>query len=109
MILKTKLKECKFSTSNNVTNYLTRITQICEKLAAVGEMILNAELVNVALNGFSKAWEPLIMGICDREKIPKWERLWDDYIQEETRKESRSGKQGEGETDDNSTLVSKTC
>jgi hypothetical protein len=80
MILKTKLRECRMSTSDNVTNYLMRITQICDQLAAVGETILDAELVNVALNGFSKAWEPFIMGICAREKLPKWERLWDDCI-----------------------------
>jgi len=28
MILKTKLKECRMSTSNNVTHYLMRITRI---------------------------------------------------------------------------------
>jgi hypothetical protein len=108
MILKTKLRECRMSTSDNVTSYLMRITQIRDQLAVVGETVLDAELVNVALNGFSKAWEPFIMGICAREKLPKWERLWDDCIQEETRRESRSGKQGGGATDDNLALVSKT-
>jgi hypothetical protein len=48
------------------------------------------------------------MGICAREKLPKWERLWDDYIQEETCKESRSGKQGGGAANENLALVSKT-
>ena len=101
MILKTKLRECRMSSSSNVTSYLMRITQIHDQLVVVGETVLDAELVNVALNGFSKSWEPFIMGICAREKLPKWERLWDDCIQEEARKESRSGKQGEGSTDEN--------
>jgi hypothetical protein len=48
------------------------------------------------------------MGIYAREKPPKWERLWDDCIQEETRRESRSGKKGGGAENDNLTLVSKT-
>jgi len=74
----------------------------------VGETVLDAELVNVALNGFSKAWEPFIIGICAREKLPKWERLWDDCIQEESHRESKSGKQGGGATNDNLALVSKT-
>jgi hypothetical protein len=47
------------------------------------------------------------MGICAKEKLPKWERLWDDCIQEETRTESISGKQGGGATDDHLALVSK--
>jgi hypothetical protein len=46
----------------------------------VGETILDAELVNIALNGFSKVWDPLIMGIYAKDKLPKWERLLDHYI-----------------------------
>jgi hypothetical protein len=30
MILKAKLRECRMTLSNNVTNYLTRISQICD-------------------------------------------------------------------------------
>jgi hypothetical protein len=55
MILKTKLRECRMSTSDNETNYLMKITQICNQLAVVGEIVLDTELVNVALNGFPKA------------------------------------------------------
>jgi hypothetical protein len=66
MILKIKLIECRMSTLDNVTSYLMRITQIRGQLAAVGQTILDAELVNVALNGFSKAWEPFIIGISAR-------------------------------------------
>jgi hypothetical protein len=69
---------------------------------------LDAELVNVALNGFTKAWETFIMGICAWEHLPKWERLWDHCIKEETRRESRSGKQGGGGGDENLALISKT-
>jgi hypothetical protein len=75
MILKTKLRECRMTNSHNVTSYLTRITQIRDQLATIGDIVLDAELVNVALNRFTKAWEPFIMGICAREKLPKWERL----------------------------------
>jgi hypothetical protein len=70
MILRTKLRECRMTNSDNVTSYLMRITQICDQLAAIGEVVLDAELVNVALNGFTKTWEPLIIGICAREKLP---------------------------------------
>jgi hypothetical protein len=108
MILRTKLRECRMTNFDNVTSYPMRITQIHDQLAAIGEVVLDAKLVNVALNGFTKAWEPFIMGICVQEHLPKWERLWDDCIQEETRKESRSGKQGGGGGDENLALVSKT-
>lgn len=41
MILKTKLRECRMNPSNSVTNYLMRITQICDQLAASGEAVLD--------------------------------------------------------------------
>lgn len=70
MILKTKFREWTMNPSNNVTNYLMRITQIYEHLAAIGEVVLDVDLVNVALNGFNKAWEPFIMAICAQEHLP---------------------------------------
>jgi hypothetical protein len=76
-------------------------------LQLLEEAVLDVELVNVALIGFTKAWEPFIMGICARERLLKWERLWDDCIQEVTRRESRSNKQGGGGEDENLALVCK--
>ena len=54
-----------------------------DELAAVGETVDSAELIRVALNGFSKSWEMFVWGIVARENMPSWERLWDDFIQEE--------------------------
>lgn len=33
----------------------------------------NVELVNVALNGFRKSWEPLVKEICAWEHLLNWE------------------------------------
>jgi hypothetical protein len=74
-------------------------------LQPIGEKVEDVELVNVALNGFTKSWEPFVKGVCAREKLPNWERLWDDCIQEETREESKASRQGDGE--ENLSLVSK--
>jgi hypothetical protein len=54
----------------------------------------DVELMNVALNGLPKSWEPFVKGFYARENLPDWQRLWDDCIQEETREESKVGKQG---------------
>ena len=51
-----------------------------DELVAVGETVDSAELIRVALNGFSKSWEMFIRGIVARENMPSWERLWDDFI-----------------------------
>jgi hypothetical protein len=71
-----------------------KVMQIHDQLAVVGEKIANAELVNMALNGFSTSWRPFVKGICAHENLPKFERLWDDYIQEETQMESKANKKG---------------
>jgi hypothetical protein len=70
MILKNKLRDCRMNRSDNVTTYLMRITQIRDQLAAVGETVVEPELVNVALNGFTKSWEPFIKGICAERHSP---------------------------------------
>ena len=40
-----------------VIPYLTRITQIRDELAAVGEKTEDPELVHIALDGFTKSWD----------------------------------------------------
>ena len=56
LILRNKLIDVRMSRSDNVTSYLMRITQIRDQLAASGEKVADAELFNVALNGFTNPW-----------------------------------------------------
>ena len=56
-----------------------------DELAAVGETVDSAELIRVALNCFTKSWETFVWVIVARENMPSWERLWDDFVQEELR------------------------
>jgi hypothetical protein len=48
------------SKSDTVASYLMRITQIRDQLVAIGEVVDDIELVNVALNGFPGSWEPFV-------------------------------------------------
>jgi hypothetical protein len=70
MILRNKLKCIQMSKSNNVTSYFMRITQTHDQLATIGDKIDDLELVNVALNGFTKSWEPLVKGYTLRRNLP---------------------------------------
>ena len=72
-------------TKGGVVPYLTRLTQIRDELGAVGFKTDDEELVQIALNGFSKPCDTFIKGVVAREKLPDWQRLWDDFVQEETR------------------------
>jgi hypothetical protein len=37
------------------------------------------EMVRIALNGFSKQLDMFFRGVVTREKLPNWERQWDDF------------------------------
>jgi hypothetical protein len=69
----------------SVTSYLGRYNQIREELAAVEEIVDPNSMVRTILNSFTKPWGPFVRGIVVREIMPTWERMWDDFIQEDTR------------------------
>ena len=96
MVLREKLQSTRMATGESVTTYLTRVSYVRDELVIAGETVDNAELIRVALNGFSKSWETFVQGIVARENMPSWERLWDDFVQEELRVGlgSSSGQQG---------------
>jgi hypothetical protein len=92
MVLREKLKETKMTKLDTVTNYITKITQVHDQLAVVGEFVSN-ELMRTTMNGFSKPWAPFIKGIIAREKLPYFDSLWDDFIYEEIQGESLASQQ----------------
>lgn len=109
MALREKLKSTRMSKTNTVASYLTRVSQIRDGLGAVGETIKDEELVRTTLNGFLEKWAPFVKGVVARENLPNWERLWDDFIQEETREEALQNNQAEGgEDEENVALIGKS-
>ena len=64
--------------------YLTRLTQIRDELGVVGSKTEDEELGRIALHSFSKTWDTFVKSVVAREKLPDWQRLWDDFVQEET-------------------------
>ena len=49
------------------------------------------------LNGLPKYWDPLIKGLCSRRKLPKFNRVWEECVQEEARLEAREEKLSDDE------------
>ena len=78
------------SMGESVASFLTRVAQIKDELAAVGEVISDSELVRIALKGVIKEWEVFVKCVVARENLPDWSRLWDDFTQEEIREESQA-------------------
>ena len=55
MVLSEKLRSTKMARGESMTSYLTRVSQVRDELAAVGEVVDNSDLIWVALNDFSKS------------------------------------------------------
>jgi gag-polypeptide of LTR copia-type len=108
MALKAKLHDTKMGKEESVSSYLTRVAQVKDELAVVGEVILDSELVRIALNGFTKDWEVFVKCVVGREHLPDWSRLWDDFTQEEIRERSQSSDQKTDRVDENVALVAKS-
>jgi hypothetical protein len=107
MALKDKLHDTKMAMGEGVASYLTRIAQVKDELAAVGEVISEPELGRIALKGFTKEWDVFVKCVVGRENFPDWSRLWDDFTQEEIRMGSQSSGQKEDKDDENVALTTK--
>ena len=89
MNLRAQLKSTKMSHGESIQDYFTRVSQIKEQLEAIGDKIDEDEMVMTALNGLTRPWESFIQMMCARKESMKFDVVWEDCIQEETRVENR--------------------
>jgi hypothetical protein len=104
LTLRHQLRNVTMNKSEAVANYFMRISQIKDQLAAIGDPVEDVELVTTTLNGFPSSWDPFVQGICARSKLPKFNKLWADCTQEESRLISKSQKTND---DENQALVAQ--
>jgi hypothetical protein len=66
-------------------------------------------MVRTTLNSFTKPWGPFVRDIVAREVMPTWERMWDDFVQDETRliTEASGQQQQSGQGDEDLALWTK--
>ena len=84
MVLREKLKSVKMVKGEVVMTYLTRISQVRDELAVVGVVVPSVELARTALNEVSQPWVVFVEALVARENLPTWDRMCDDFVQEET-------------------------
>ena len=88
MALKDKRHNVKMNKDEGVACYLTRVAQVKDELAVVGDIVPDSEVVRIALKGFTKKWDVFVKWIVGRKNLSNWSILWDDFTQEEIRKGS---------------------
>ena len=85
LTLRNQLSNMKMINSESIASYFMRIINLQDKLRYNGYNIEDKELVMTTLNGLPPSWESFIQTISGRTKLPKFDRLWEDYTQEETK------------------------
>ena len=70
MVLREKLKNVHMSKGEGMASYLTKIAQVRDELAVVGEVIGSVEMLHTTLNGVSQQWTVLVQTIIGRENMP---------------------------------------
>jgi hypothetical protein len=106
MNLRTQLKNTRMHKGEMIQEYFSRISKFKEHIEAIGDTIDEEELIMTALNCFTRPWDAFIQTICARtEKRLKFDSLWEECIQEETRVVNREALL---ETDDDQALATHT-
>lgn len=93
LALRNQLRCITMTKSDSVAIYFMKISQLKDQLKAIGDIVDEAELVTISLNELSSSWDSFVQSICGRENLPKFDRLWMDYVQEEARVLSKNSLQ----------------
>ena len=83
LVLKDRLRNIKMEKGDSIAKYLTKFTQCRDELGSVGVTVEDEDMVDLDLLGLPKAWHAYQDSVNGREKLPGWERLWSDLVQEE--------------------------
>ena len=82
LAVKDKLRKIKMEKGDTIPKYLTKFIQCRNELASVRISVMDDYLVSLALLSLPKSWHSYQDSVNGREKLPKWERLWLDLVQE---------------------------
>jgi hypothetical protein len=61
--------------NESVSDFISRIKDIKDKLGNIGEKVSNTDLVTITLNGILEEYQMFITGLATREKDPTFEEL----------------------------------
>ena len=82
-MLKDKLRRIKMEKGNTICTYLNNFTTCRDELGSVGITIVDDDMMSLTLLSLPKSWNSYQDSVNGREKLPDWERLLSDIMQEE--------------------------
>ena len=75
---------------DSISKYLNKLITCKDELSNVGITTFDDDMVSLALLGLPKTQNSYQDSVNGREKLPDWERLWSDLMQEEIKRCYRS-------------------
>jgi hypothetical protein len=106
-VLKDKLRKINVEKGDSIPKYLTKFVQCWDKLGSVGIKFVDDDLVSLSLLGIPKSWHNYQDFVNGREKLPDWERLWSDLVQEEFKRNTRDGSSSKRDDQEDCALTAK--
>eukprot|EP00253_Pinus_taeda_P005675 PITA_05675 len=107
LALKDKLKKIKMEKGDSILKYLTKFTQCWDELGSIEVTIAEEDLVSLTILGLPKSWHSYQDLVNRREKLPEWDQLWFDLVQEEIQQNTRDGSPSKNDDEENCALAGK--
>ena len=107
LALKDKLRRIKMEEGNTISTYLNKLTIYIDEIGSVGITTADDDMVSLALLGLPKCWNSYQDSVNGRDKLPDWEQLWLNLMQEEIRWSTRDGSSSKDDDEENMALASK--
>eukprot|EP00253_Pinus_taeda_P014921 PITA_14921 len=107
LALKDKIRKIKCENGNTISTYLNKITTCRDELGSVGITTADDDMVSLSLLSLPKSWDSYQDSMNGRKKLPFWERLWSDLMQEEIKRSTRDGSSSKHDDEENLALASK--
>jgi hypothetical protein len=88
LFLKTKLLSIKMEANENISNFVSKINYLSDKLGDIGETFSSSDLVTIALKGLLQDYKVFILVLSPTQTPPTFDELVGILLQEEERMKS---------------------
>jgi hypothetical protein len=85
LFLKTNLLSIKMESNESISNFVSRIKYLSNKLGDIGEQVSSNDLVTISLKGLMQYYKVLISSLSARPTPPTFDELTTILLQEEER------------------------
>lgn len=90
-LLKSQLRSLKMESDESVNSFFTKISNLKDKLLAIGVSTDDDDRVQTVFDGLSPTWEQFLVVVNGHGVEPSFEKLWHDCLHKESRIKTRVG------------------